>query len=235
MSVRILGLDVSTATGFAVWDYWRDFSSITTGVIELPPPKFVIDRNGKKKPDYHWDDYRVSQMGPKIRNILRDFKPDFVLIEERLRFSKTGDGGFAMTNALHGAIMAHTQTMGHLYGTIYSQSWRTQAYGEGFKQPQIPDMGRDRQQKRDPETGALLFKDKDWGDIAVDKCNDLGISLPSAKAVAHNAAEAALIAICWRHHTRIAIPEKRALDRYTELLQRPKSDPHQRNDRSVAA
>lgn len=223
MSVRVLGLDISTATGTAIFDTWRDPSSILTDVIELPEPRSIPHST---KRDYHWDDWRVAQMGPKILKLLKSARPDLVMIEERLRFSKTGDGGFAMTNALHGVIYGHCCSLGILFATISSQSWRAAAYGEGYKQPLVPDLDRNRQQKIDKKTGKPAFKAMDWGDIAVAKCeDDLKIQLPPRKATSHNAAEAALIAMMWRCHKRVNIPEKRAFDKYIELLQRPKTAP----------
>ncbi|NTA27428.1 hypothetical protein [Allorhizobium ampelinum] len=221
MTVKVMGLDVSTCTGWAFWDTARHRSSIETGLIELPEPMKLFQSN---KTDYHHDDWRVAQVGPKIVRLFKQYRPDFVLIEERLRFSKTGDGGFAMTNAIHGAIYAHCCSMNILFGTISSQSWRKVAYGEDFKQPLLPDLDRNRNQKTDPKTGKLMFKSKDWGDVATDMCAELGITIPPKKATAHNAAEAALIAMVWKRHKRINIPEKRAHDRYIELLQRPKQE-----------
>ncbi|MGV2071649.1 hypothetical protein ACQZ4Z_12925 [Agrobacterium vitis] len=228
MSIRILGLDLSTCSGHGFWDTSKHHSSIMADVFELPDAKKAP--NGKR--DYHWDDWRVAQTGPKVVNLIRHYRPDFVLVEERLRFSKTGDGGFAMTNAIHGAVYAICCSMNILYGTIGSQSWRVPAYGEGFKQPLIPDLDRSGRQKTDVKTGKPAFKLKDWGDIAVEKCESLGIQLPSKKSIAHNAAEAALISMMWRCHNRISIPEVRAHDRYIELLQRPKSS---RNERAGVA
>lgn len=226
MSVRILGLDVSTCTGYGFWDYSRDVSSIEADVIELPDAKSTtvfVKGKEKRKPDYHWDDWRVAQVGPKIVNVIKHYQPHLVLIEERMRFSKTGDGGFAMTNAIHGAIYSHCASFGILFGTIAVQSWRVPAYGEGFKPPLLPALDRAGRQKINPETGKLEFKEKDWGDIAVEKCEELKIQLPSKKATSHNAAEAALIAMMWRCHKRISIPEQRAHDKYVELLQRPRT------------
>lgn len=225
MTVRVLGLDISTCTGYGFWDYSTDLSAIEADIIELPEPRNLP--NGKR--DYHWDDWRVAQVGPKVVKVIKHYRPDLVLVEERLRFSKTGDGGFAMTNAIHGAVYSHCASFGILFGTISSQSWRKPAYGERFRPPLLPALDRSGQQKTDPKTGKLMFKEKDWGDIAVEKCEELGIQLPSKKATSHNAAEAALIAMMWRCHNRISIPEKRAHDRYIELLQRP------RTERSAAA
>lgn len=226
MSVRVLGLDISTCTGYAFWDWSKHESTIETGVIELPEPRTIVvhTRSGtKKKPDYHWDDWRVAQVGPKIIKIIKAYNPDFILIEERLRFSKTGDGGFAMTNAIHGGVMSHLCSLNKLFGTIAVSSWRAGAYGEGFEPPMIPDNGRDGRQKVDEKTGLPKFKSKDWGDIAVDRCESRGIDLPSRKAVAHNAAEAAQIALMWRSHKRISIPEKRAYEKYLDLLEIPRT------------
>lgn len=233
MTVRVLGLDISTCTGYAFWDYSTDLSAIEADIIELPESKgseVYNQKTGKmeRKQDYHWDDWRVAQVGPKVVKVIKHYRPDFVLVEERLRFSKTGDGGFAMTNAIHGAVYSHCASFGILFGTISSQSWRKPAYGFS-RPPQLPALDRSGRQKTDPKTGKLMFKDKDWGDIAVEKCEELGIQLPSKKATSHNAAEAALIAMMWRCHNRISIPEKRAHDRYIELLQRHKTG------RSVAA
>jgi hypothetical protein len=220
MSVRVLGLDISTCTGYGFWDTGRHHSSIQAGVIELPEARKVA---GTGKHDYSWDDWRVAQVGPKVSNLIKLYSPDLILVEERMRFSKTGDGGFAMTNAIHGAVYSHCCSWNIIFGTISSQSWRVPAYGEGFKQPLIPDMDRSGKQKIDAKTGKPLFKLKDWGDIAVQKCADLSIDIPSKKAIAHNAAEGALIAMMWRCHNRISIPATRDHDRYIELLQRPRS------------
>ena len=221
MSIGVLAFDISTWTGFGFWETDRDVSSIEADVIELPEAKSVIV-NGKKKHDYHWDDWRVAQVGPKVSKVIKRYRPDLILIEERMRFSKTGDAGFAMTNAIHGAIYSHCCSFGIIFGTIPSQSWRVPAYGEGYKQPLVPDLDRNRVQKVDKKTGKPLFKLMDWGDIAVAKCEELGISLPPKKAVAHNAAESALIAMMWRCHKRITIPATRDHERYIELLQRPR-------------
>ncbi|MDX1240380.1 hypothetical protein GOL95_09995 [Sinorhizobium medicae] len=223
MSVRVLGLDISTCTGYGFWETSRHHSSIEAGVIELPEAKTYIDKKGNRKQDYHWDDWRVAQVGPKVVKLIRRLNPDFVLVEERLRFSKTGDGSFAMTNAIHGAVYSHCCSFGILFGTIYSQSWRAVAYGEGFDPPLVPALDRSRQQKTDPKTGKPLFKQKDWGDIAVEKCEELGIQLPNEKEISHNAAEAAIIAMMWRCHNRISVPETRAHEQYIELLQRPRA------------
>lgn len=223
--IRLLTLDVSTNTGYAAWETNRDISSIEAGVIELP----AAQKFHTGKTDYSWDDWRVAQMGPKIYKLLKWFGPDLVIVEQRLRFSKTGDGAFAMTNALHGAIYSHCCTMNILFGTVPSDTWRVAAYGEGFKQPLVPAMDRQRRQKLDPKTGAPLFKSKDWGDIAVEACEELGIVLPRNKEIAHNAAEACLMArTWWRCRNKISIPEKRAYDRFIQLLQG-------RNERGAAA
>lgn len=220
MSVRVLGLDISTCTGYGFWESSRDVSSIEADVMELPEARKIP---GTGKHDYHWDDWRVAQVGPKVSNLIKRFNPDLIIVEERLRFSKTGDSGFAMTNAIHGAVYSHCCSWGIVFGTIPVQSWRVPAYGEGFKPPLLPDMDRNRVQKTDKKTGKPLFKQKDWGDIAVDKCGELHIQLPNKKATSHNAAEGALIAMMWRCHNRISIPATRDHDRYIELLQRPRS------------
>lgn len=211
MSVRVLGLDLSTCSGYGFWEASRDVSSIDAGVIELPDAG-----------DFD-DDWRVAQMGPKTVKLIKSFRPDLVLIEERLRFSKAGTQAFAMSNAIHGAVYSHCCSMNILFGTINVKSWHTAAYGEKFKQPLVPDLKRGGEQKVDEKTGKPLFKLKDWKEIAVEKCEELHIQLPSQKALAHNAAEAAIIAMLWRCHNRITIPAKRDHDRYIALLQRPKS------------
>ena len=58
-------------------------------------------------------------------------------------------------------------------------SWRKSFFGEGFKPP------LDKKQK------------KDWKSAAVEECERIGITLPKQKALAHNAAEACALAICW--------------------------------------
>jgi hypothetical protein len=220
MGARILAFDISTCTGYAFWDSSRDVSSIEAGVIELPEPK-KIALSGKH--DYSWDDWRVAQVGPKVSNLIKRFSPDFILNEERLRFSKTGDSSFAMSNAIHGAVYSHCCSWGLLFGTISVQSWRKAAYGEGYKQPLVPDLDRSGLQKTDKKTGRPALKAKDWGDIAVEKCEQLNIQLPTKKSIAHNAAEAAIISMMWRCHKRISIPADRDHERYIELLQRAKS------------
>lgn len=205
--IRVLGLDLSTASGFGFWETDRDVSSIIAGVLELPAP------------DEADDDWRVAQMGPKTYKLVKQFKPDLVIVEERLRFSKTGDKAFSMSNAIHGAVYSHLCTLNVMFGTIGVRSWHAAAYGEGFKPPLIEDRDRNGVQKRDPKTGKPVFKAKDWKQIAVEKCEQLGINLPSKKTIAHNAAEAAILAMMWRCHKRITIPAKRDHERYIALLQ----------------
>jgi cytochrome c553 len=202
----ILGLDLSTCTGFAFWDTARHFSSIEAGVVELQSAK-----------DAH-DDWRVAQMGIKTSNLIKQYRPDFVLIEERLRFSKSGDKAFAMSNAIHGAVLSHLCSWNMLFGVIPVRSWHAAAYGEKFTRPLVEERDRNGNQKRD-NAGKPLFKQKDWKQVAVEKCEQLGIALPGKKTVAHNAAEAAIIAMCWRCHNRITVPSKRDHARYIALLQ----------------
>lgn len=216
MSARILGLDVSTCTGYGFWISNRDVSSIEANVIELPDARNKPDT---KDHDYDWDDWRVAQMGPKMLKLLQRLKPDMVLIEKRLRFSKNGDAAFAMTQAIHGAIYSHCCTMGILFGTIAAESWRKPAYGKDFVHPLVPCKDRHGNQKLDKD-GKPEFKKKDWGDLAVEKCESLGIQLPNLKAISHNAAEAALIAMMWRCQKRITVPATRDHVRYIDLLQR---------------
>ena len=86
---------------------------------------------------------------------------------------------------------------------------RKMFFGQGFKPPQ-----------RREKTKMV----NDWKSAVVEECNRMSIELPPQKTIAHNAAEAAAMAICWRG---VKINAGRHKAPFMELLQK-------RNERTAA-
>lgn len=189
----IMALDTSKKAGFAVWRTERDPSSMLTGVMQFKDGESI--------------EYCAGQMGLKIVAMLREHKPDFVIMEESIKTVMKGASATIVSNMLHGAVIATCENMHVLWGTIPIQSWRRMFFGQGFKPP-LDNKGKN-----------------DWKAAAVASCERAHINIPTQKTISHNAAEAAAMAFCWR---AAEIHTDRDRQRFMELLQR-------RNDRVEAA
>ncbi len=189
----ILALDTSKTAGYAVFQSNKHPSSIICNVLEFPAKASI--------------EYCADQMGLKIRGLIKEYKPDFVVMETALKMSPTGTLATVVSCMLHGAVLATVGNFGLPWGTISAATWRKAFYGKGFKPP-LDNKGKN-----------------DWKAAAVAQCELEGIVLPTRKTVSHNAAEAAAIAICWRH---AEIHAGRYIPAFQSFLQ-------QRNDRSAAS
>jgi hypothetical protein len=172
--LKILAFDPAKTTGFAFFDTSRDHSAIQCGVLEMPD---------KADPYYTGD-----QLGLKVTRLIKDFgKPDFAILEEQ-SLAQIGNSNAAAIIYAWGSSLAIVATLsnhGVPYGTITPGSWRKMFFGASFKPPQKP-----AKPGKKPEN--------DWKAAAVSECERLGIVIPSRKTIAHNACEAAALAICWR-------------------------------------
>lgn len=170
---KILSFDPSgRATGWAYWDSKTAHSAIKCGVLKMP----------ENANEY----FTAEELGIKVNALIKDLgKPDFVVIEEMARANVGGSNAAAMIYAAGSAfaIIATVGNWGIPSGSIMPSTWRKMFFGEGFKPP--------------------LRKEKtkfvnDWKTAVVEECNRMSIELPTQKTIAHNAAEAVAMAICWR-------------------------------------
>lgn len=168
--MRILSLDISKTAGFACYDSDRHISAIKCDVLEFPEKATI--------------EYCADQMGNKVKTLIREFKPDFVVVETALKMSPSGTTATVVSCMLHGAVLATVGNFGIPWGTISAATWRKMFFGSGFQPPQKFNKAKNK-------------NENDWKAAAVAQCELEGIKLPSRKTVNHNAAEAAAIAICW--------------------------------------
>jgi hypothetical protein len=192
----ILAFDPSKSTGWCCYDTTKDYSAIPCGVLQMP--------NGA---DHY---YTGDQIGLKVRALIKEHgKPDFAVLEEQslAKIGATSADAMIYPWLATAAIVATLANFGVVYGTIPPATWRKMFFGERFKPPV------DKKNKND------------WKAAAVAMCERHGITLPSQKAIAHNAAESCALAICWRgaklHAGRYHEP-------FMRLLQQRNS--HQSND-----
>jgi hypothetical protein len=173
----ILGFDPSKSTGWCVYDpdqqkIDRNFSHIECGVFQMPD-----------KSDHY---YTADQIGLKVRNLIADLiakdrRPDFAVLEEQslAKIGNTSADALIYPWLATSAIVSTLANYGVPYGTLPPGTWRKSFYGQNFKPP-LDNKGK-----------------KDWKSAAVSECERLGIKLPTQKTLAHNAAEACALAICW--------------------------------------
>lgn len=182
--MKICGIDQSTKTGIAFFDTSENPKFIKTGLIKL---------------DLEDDHARIAELGPEIVRAYREQKPDFVVLEQPLAFIKEGGHAALMSNRIFGSLCSTLRNLKAPWGTIPNATWHKMAYGQGYKLPMIPKTDR----RGDPvldERGQPVLKKLDWKTRALQECDRLGIELPKG-ADRHNAAEAAIIALCWRGAT----------------------------------
>lgn len=178
--MKILALDISKHSGWACFDTSKHISSIQCGVLEFPDNASI--------------EYCADQMGLKCAKLIREFKPDFVIMETALKMSPGGTLATVVSCMLHGAVLSTVGNFGIPWGTISSATWRKMFYGKGFK----PPVKVHQLKKPDPKTGKTERIEHLWKEAIVTQCELEGIILPSKKTIAHNAGEAAAIAVCWR-------------------------------------
>lgn len=187
----VWGIDPSSVCGLAIWDTDRDISSVHCEVIE----------NGDES-NYYW---YAAQMGRKLRSrVTRYGKPDIVVIEQGSESTQgTGVNGIIWCWNCIGAVTSLVGVYNVVVATIHPSSWRKPFYGRGFNPPQKPVMetvfeGGQKVKRQVIEKGRPKFKN-DWKSAAVNKCEELGVTLPTKKTISHNAAEAVAIAHSWAH------------------------------------
>lgn len=191
----VFAFDPSKSTGFAVRHLDRDHSAIRCGVFQMPD-----------KSDHY---YTGDQIGLKVRALVKEHgKPDFAVLEEQslAKIGNTSADAMIYPWVATAAIVSTLANFGVPYGTLPASTWRVAFYGRGFKPP-LDKKGK-----------------KDWKAACVAACEQMGIVLPTQKALAHNAAEAAALAICC-HVKDMKLHAARYRPAFLDLLQR-------RNDRS---
>jgi Holliday junction resolvasome RuvABC endonuclease subunit len=195
----VLGLDISKHCGWAIWETWKGHSSIQCGVLEFPEDATI--------------EYCADQMYLKIFNLLKRYndqhpptdeepegrRVDFCIMETALKMSPNKDATSIVSSCmLHGAVLAALSRCALPWATIYPSQWRKAVFGEGYKP--APQM------IRDSKTGKQKVGKPDWKVAIVDRLeNHYGISLPPQKTKAHNAAEAAAVAMSY-HRAEIHTP-----------------------------
>lgn len=177
--MKIWGFDPSKSSGIAEWHDKSHVSSIWCDVLRMPDDC-----------DEYW--FAVQLQRKLVRLIKERGKPDLGVVEQQ--------SGSSMGNSLNGVIYTWggAQIFCALLGTygipvvrIAPQSWHAMFFGRGFKPPQKPVKKFVKGKKID------TFEN-DWKAACVAACERQGIHLPPQKTIAHNAADAAALAICWR-------------------------------------
>lgn len=177
--MKVLAFDTSKTAGWAFFETTKHVSSIKCGVLEFPDKASI--------------EYCADQMGLKVTALIKEYRPDFVIMETALKMSPGGTMATVVSCMLHGAVLSTVANFGIPWGTISSQTWRSMFYGKGFKPPQkITKLPKPDKNGRWEKVENL------WKEAIVTQCEREGIILPSRKTVAHNAGEAAAIAVCWR-------------------------------------
>lgn len=171
--MKVIAFDPSKTTGWAWRDCSRDHSAIRCGVFQMPD-----------KANHY---YTADQIGLKVAAFIKGLmadkesgKPDFAVLEEQslAKIGNTSADAMIYPWLATSAIVATLANFGIPYGTLPAGTWRVAFYGQGFKPP------LDRNGK------------KDWKAAAITACEQMNISLPTQKTLAHNAAEACALAIC---------------------------------------
>lgn len=188
----VMGLDLSSNSGWAVRDSAKHRSAIEAGVIAVG--------------DYDWEE-KYAIFSIRFLPLVRQYKPDFVAIErpehgvrqfaQKGKRDLAGEAQGAMTinpaalqlTGIAGAAIAICSLMNIPYGTIAANAWRPVYFGKGFK----PDV----EQIQDRKTGKMKQGKPDWKQAAINACEREGIKLPSTKKDQKDAAEAVAVCTCW--------------------------------------
>ncbi|NTA79943.1 crossover junction endodeoxyribonuclease RuvC [Agrobacterium tumefaciens] len=206
----VWGFDPSKCTGWAIFSPEKrrrddNCSHVICGVLEMPP-----------KSDHYFTGDQISQ---QVQNLFMEHgKPDFVVLEEQAmaRIGNSSADGMLYPWIASIAIVSVVANWGVPYATLPAGTWRKAIFGQGYKPPQ----------KTVKEGGKFKLKN-DWKTPAIERCEKLGVQLPRLKAHADDAAEAALVSMCWEHN-EIKFHAGRYQQPWIDLRQR-------RNDRGVAA
>lgn len=186
--MKTFAFDPSKSTGWSVFETTKDYSAMPCGVLQMP-----------KNSDHY---YTGDQIGLKVRALIKEHgKPDFAVLEEQslAKIGTTSADAMIYPWVATAAIVATLANYGVPYGTIPPGTWRKMFFGERFKPP-VDAKGKN-----------------DWKAAAVAMCERHGITLPTQKAIAHNAAEACALAICWRG---AKLHARRYEPAFMDLLQR---------------
>jgi hypothetical protein len=181
--VKVLAFDTSKTAGWAFHDTRDHISAIKCGVLEFPDKASI--------------EYCADQMGLKVTALIKEFRPDFVVMETALKMSPGGTLATVVSCMLHGAVLSTVGNFGIPWGTMSSQTWRSMFYGKGFK----PPFKVHKLKTPDKKTGKTERIEYLWKEAIVTQCEREGIVLPTKKTIAHNAGEAAAIAYCWHGAT----------------------------------
>ncbi len=179
----ILGLDLASISGWALWDTAQRRSSIECDVFEFPDKASV--------------EFRAAQIGLKLTTLIRNAREqygrpiDMAVAEEAMKLSLKGTQSTIVSCMLHGAVYGTLANHGIMWGTMSVQTWRSQFYGRGNKPPQ-------KMIKKKIKGVDQMVPADDWKQAAINACEEMGVALPSTKAKAHNAAESVAIAVCWQ-------------------------------------
>ena len=135
--MRILGLDPSQTTGWAVYDTEAHLSAIRAGVIRV----------SRAEGGY---EVKAAELGRQLTRLIKDERPDFIVMEEPLRSMPAGrkpmkfmgedseetqsaGGVLAVisSNQMAGACAAIIGAFAIPFATIPSSTWRKQFLGFG--------------------------------------------------------------------------------------------------------
>lgn len=187
----IWGFDPSKCSGWAIFSpelRRRDnnCAHVRCGVLEMPP-----------KADHY---FTMDQVSQQVQALFVEYgKPDFVVLEQQAMAS-IGDSnadGMLYPWIASTAIVSVVANWGVPYATITAATWRKSIFGEGFDPPKKPVMKNGRPVLT--KTGKPKYR-YNWKKPAIDECERMGIQLPRLKAHADDAAEAALVSMCWENN-----------------------------------
>lgn len=214
----IWGFDPSKCSGWAIFSPEQrrrdnNCSHVSCGVLEMPP-----------KSDHYFTGDQISQ---QVQALFVEYgKPDFVVLEEQAMAQIGGANadGMLFPWIASIAIVSVVANWGVPYATLPAATWRKAVFGAkpDIPKKQVMSKGVPVLNKR----GQPKFS-YDWKTPAINECERLGINLPRLKAHADDAAEAALIAMCWEHN-EIKFHAGRYQQPWIDLRQR-------RNDRAGVA
>lgn len=204
MKPLVLGLDLASRSGFAIWETEKHRSSIKAGVLDS------IGKNVDPS-------YRADQIGLKVTAMIRRAREvygrpfDIVVIEEAMHASLGGISSTINSSMIHGAVYATLSNHGILWGTVNVATWRAGFFGRGFKPPQK------RVELKVPDKKGNTFKMENlWKEAAINACDQMGVILPEKKQDQEDAAEAVAIAIRWQD---AKVHAARYQDRFKKLLE----------------